>query len=120
MKTTITVTFDRFKHQWPGYRDVLRSEAVRADLQTRADEVARSVRGRLPTGYQSRGVYIIADTIVGRNRAGATIIGVPMRLEKKYRILGSALGVSGAVAPTASRKRKASTRARNPVTGRFV
>jgi hypothetical protein len=81
-----------FKHIPSGYRAVLRSAEVRADLQRRADNVARVARTRLAgLGNDGSGVRLIADTNVGRNRAGATVLGVPMRLERKYRILGSAI-----------------------------
>jgi hypothetical protein len=87
--------FDRFQHHWPGYRAVMRSTAVRTDMQRRADAVARVVRGRLPAGNEGAHIRILADTTVGRNRAGATVIGVPMHLERKYRILGSAIDAAG-------------------------
>jgi len=84
--------FDRFDHSWPGYRAVLRSAAVRADLQARADAIAQVARTRVAaTGNEGSHVTILADTTVGRNRAGATVIGVPMHLERKHRILGSAI-----------------------------
>ncbi len=109
--------FDHFQHHWPGYREVMRSASVRADLQARADEVAFVVRNRLGSlGNQGTHITILADTIVGRNRAGATVIGVPVWLEKRYRILGSAIGVAGS--PSATTKRK-STRARD-ARGRFA
>lgn len=83
--------FDRFKHSWPGYRQVLRSAEVRADMQRRATAVANQARGRLPAGNKGSHITILADTAVGRNRAGATVIGVPMHLERKHRILGSSI-----------------------------
>ncbi len=89
---TIKMNVERFRHSWPGYRDVLRSGGVQADLQRRADAVAAMARRRLDAlGNEGSHVRLIADTNVGRNRAGATVIGVPMRLEKRYRILGSAM-----------------------------
>jgi hypothetical protein len=81
-----------FRHDSNGYRAVLRSAEVRADLQRRADNVARAARGRLSgVGNEGSGVHLIADSFIGRNRAGATVIGMPMRLERKYRILGSSV-----------------------------
>jgi hypothetical protein len=81
-----------FKHIPKGYRAMLRSAEVRSDLQRRADNVAGVVRRQLSgLGNEGSGVRLIADTNVGRNRSGATVLGVPMRLERKYRILGSAI-----------------------------
>jgi hypothetical protein len=84
-----TSGFERFVHNSAGFRAVLRSDEVRGDLQRRADAVAHVVRNRLPPA--GRPIRIVADTTKGRNRVGATVLGVPMRLEKKYRILGSAI-----------------------------
>lgn len=86
-----SVVFERFEHNWAGYRAILRSDGVRADLQRRADAVAQAARSRLPRSYHGRNIRILADTTRGRNRAGATVIGVPMRLEKALRILGSSI-----------------------------
>lgn len=80
--------FERFKHNRAGYRAVMRSAETRSMLQARADNVRRAAEGQLPAGTD---VYLLADTTVGTNRAGATIIGVPMRLEQAHRILGSAI-----------------------------
>lgn len=91
MTMAVTGGFERFRHNWQGYRVVLRSGEVRDELQGRANNVMRAARGRLPTGNEGSGIRLIADTQVGRNRAGATVIGVPMRLEKRYRILGRSI-----------------------------
>lgn len=79
--------FVRFKHRSAGYRAILRSDTVRADLQTRADRVKTAAETQLA----GDGVTIIADTTVGRGRAGGTVIGVPMRIEARKRVLGRAI-----------------------------
>lgn len=81
----------KFKMSPQGFRDVLRSESVRADMGRRAQNVARAARGRMPTGNKGTGVRLIADTHSGRNRAGATVIGIPMWMEKRYRVLGASI-----------------------------
>jgi hypothetical protein len=79
--------FERFKHNPAGYRAILRSEAVRADLDSRAQRVKVAADNQLA----GQRITVIADTTVGRNRAGATIIGVPTRIEKARRVLGRAM-----------------------------
>lgn len=81
----------KFKHNPDGFRAVLRSGEVQADMGRRAQNVARQARGRMPTDERSRGIKLIADTHMGRNRAGATVIGVPMWMEKRHRILGASI-----------------------------
>lgn len=83
---------ERYEHKWAGYRVVLTSHEVRAMLQHKADAVRRAAEAQLPAGSD---VYLLADTTVGSNRAGATVIGVPMRLEKSSRILGSSIDAAG-------------------------
>jgi hypothetical protein len=82
-----TSGFVRFKHNPAGYRAVLRSEAVRVDLDTRAQRVKAAADAELSDPR----IRIVADTTVGRNRAGATIIGVPLRIERSRRVLGRAI-----------------------------
>lgn len=77
-----------FKHNRAGYRKILQSDGVAADLQRRANKVKAAIDARYD---QPRGWVITADTIVGRNRARALISGVPMAEENAERILGSAL-----------------------------
>lgn len=81
-----TSGFEKFVHNRAGYRQVLRSDGVRAMLQHKADAVRSAAAGQVPAD-----VELIADTTLGTNRAGGTVIGVPMRLEKSHRILGSAI-----------------------------
>jgi len=81
-----TSGFERFEFSRAGYRAILRSDGVRDMLQDKADAVRQAAERHVPDG-----VYLIADTNVGANRAGATVIGVPMRLEQAKRVLGSAI-----------------------------
>lgn len=78
--------FQRFRHSSKGYRAILLSDGVREDLQARADRVKRAAAGSVPGD-----VELIADTQAGQNRVGATVIGVPMRIEPRRRVLGSAI-----------------------------
>ena len=78
--------FEKYKHNLAGYHELMRSDGVRDMLQEKANRVHEAASGQVPTD-----VYLLADTTRGRTRAGATIIGVPMRLEKRHRILGSAI-----------------------------
>lgn len=80
-----------FKINSSGIEALLKSDAVRADLQARADRVARLARSRTEGLLEHGEGGIVADTYVGKTRAGATVIGVPMRVEVKDRVLGSAL-----------------------------
>lgn len=82
------MTLKSFRHNRAGYRAVMRSKSVQQDLQRRADRVRAAAESQLPAGS---GVELLADTTVGRNRAGGTVLGVPMRLEVAQRILGSAI-----------------------------
>ena len=79
---------ERYQHKRAGYRAVMRDAGTKAMLQRKADAVRLAALGQLPADTDT---YILADTTVGTNRAGATIIGVPMRLERSHRILGSAI-----------------------------
>lgn len=79
---------DVFKWNRRGYLGVLQSPGVEAMLQGRADQVKAAAEADLPPGSD---IYILADTTQGRTRVGATVIGVPMRLEKSKRILGRAI-----------------------------
>lgn len=76
--------FDRFKIRSAGAKELLRSDRVRGDLERRAGKVRAAAAG-------STDAHLIADSYTGRGRAGATVIGVPMRQEVKERILGRAI-----------------------------
>lgn len=78
--------FERFKYDPAGYRAILRSDEVRQVLQAKADRVAAAARQEVPDGW-----WVRADSTVGRNRASATVFGVPLRLERAKRILGRAM-----------------------------
>lgn len=79
---------ERFVHNRAGYRAVLRSSGTASMLLAKAEAVRRAAEGQLPPDTD---IYLLADTTVGQNRAGATVIGVPMRLERDRRVLGSAI-----------------------------
>lgn len=83
---------ERFEHNWPGYKRVMRSDGVVAHLQGLADDIALTAEAEL---FDDGDVFVIADTQVGKTRAGATVIGVPMRLEVEERILGRAVRSAG-------------------------
>lgn len=74
----------RFVIDSKGAKAVLRSEGVRADLQRRAEAVKTAAQGKTDR-------ELIADSYVGRGRAGATVIGVSESEETRERILGSAI-----------------------------
>ena len=81
------MTLERFQLNSPGLRTILRSDGVRRLLQAKADQVKAQADAELA----GEGIDIIADTQVGQNRAGATVIGVPMRIEADRRVLGRAI-----------------------------
>lgn len=81
------MTLERFKLNSPGLRSILRGPEVRGMLQGKADRVKAAADAQMG----GEGVDIIADTYVGRSRAGATVIGVPMRIEADRRVLGRAI-----------------------------
>lgn len=81
--------FERFRHNRAGYLAVLKSGGVKADLGRRAQQVKAAAQSQIPAG--ERDIELIADTQVGKNRAGATVIGIPMRLEVDHRILGRSI-----------------------------
>ena len=81
------MALERLKLNSPGLRSILRGPEVVAMLQGKADRVKAAAEAQLAAD----GIYIIADTQVGRNRAGATVIGVPMRIEADRRVLGRAI-----------------------------
>lgn len=82
------MALERFKLDSAGARRILRSPGVQRDLQRRADRVKAAARAQITDLDDWE---VIADTRVGRNRAGALISGVPMRVEADRRILGSAI-----------------------------
>lgn len=77
---------ERYVYSSAGMREILKSGGVAADLGRRAGAVAASARAAAPSD-----VRITVLTNTGRVRAGATVIGVPMRLEARSRILGRAI-----------------------------
>ncbi|MFG2618030.1 hypothetical protein ACGFXC_10420 [Streptomyces sp. NPDC048507] len=81
-----------FRPDKDGMRKILTSEDVRKDLLRRAEKIADRVRHTTDTGVFSRAPGgIIADSYTGRERAGATVIGVPLAYEADHRPLGAAV-----------------------------
>lgn len=80
---------EKFRHNSKGFRAVMRSGAMEAELQARANKVKAAAAAGLSDDGDD--VELIADTQVGKNRAGATVIGVPMRIEAARRVLGRAI-----------------------------
>jgi hypothetical protein len=81
---------ERFTIDSAGARALLRSDGVRADLDARAQRVKAAAEGQVDSD-----VEIIADSYIGSGRAGATVIGVPMRIERRRRVLGGAVDAAG-------------------------
>lgn len=84
----------RFKLDSGGAKAILRSEAVRADLHVRAERVkvaAEPQLAALDSPYPS--LKVTSD--IGPGRAGATVTGVPLPLERSRRILGGAIDAAG-------------------------
>jgi len=79
-------TLERFTINSAGFREILRSDEVRADLLRRAEQVKTAAQPHMPDEFE-----LIADSFTGQNRASAGVIGVPMRLESRRRILGAAI-----------------------------
>lgn len=82
--------FERFKHSWPGYKRVMKSEGTQAMLQRKADAVAAAVDSQLDVDFDDDW-EIIADVQVGRTRAGAMVSGVPLSIEEAEGILASSI-----------------------------
>lgn len=85
---------EKFRINSAGARDLLRSEGVRLDLLARAERVrvvAEAETRALDAPYPA----LVVDSYVGRDRAGATVLGVPLPLERSRRILGGAIDAAG-------------------------
>lgn len=76
-----------FKRNRKGFAEVLKSDGVRSLLEGKAERVRVRAQGRVG----GDGVEVRADSYVGRSRAGATVWGVPMRIEMDDRVLGGAI-----------------------------
>lgn len=88
-----------FRYSSAGYREVLRSDGVRADLQRRADQVA-AVAGPQFAEEDVWGdpVRVETSSYVGANRASASVAAIhpaAMAIEKERRILGGAIDAAG-------------------------
>ncbi|MGW7296084.1 hypothetical protein ACWGIB_27325 [Streptomyces xiamenensis] len=82
---------ERFRVNRAGLRELLTSDGVRADLEARARRVAAAARARGEgvLGHGEDG--IVADSYTGKSRAGATVVGVPMDVETRDRVLGGSI-----------------------------
>lgn len=81
----------QFRLSSRGAQALLLSDGVRADLERRAERVAQEVRGRTEGVLDHGEQGVVADSYRGRSRVGATVIGVPMEVETRSRVLGSAI-----------------------------
>jgi len=86
------MALDRFNYSKAGYLKILKSPEVRAALQRRADKVKAAAEAALPA--EAGDAEIFADTTIGRTRAGATVLGVPLRIEQDRRPLGQAMSAA--------------------------
>lgn len=84
----------RFNLHRRGAVALMRSDGVRNDLEARARRVKAQADAEL-AGLDAPYPATVADTTVGATRAGATVLGVPMPLERSRRILGQALDAAG-------------------------
>ncbi len=84
----------RFKLDSSDARAILRSNRVRVDLHARALKVAATADVQLAA---LDGPYpaLKVTSDIGPGRAGATVTGVPMPLERSRRILGGAIDAAG-------------------------
>lgn len=93
-RTIVKLEFDS-----AGFDEVLKSAAVREELQARADRVKSRVEQQFLRAYHyGTAPRVIADTYVGQTRAGATIVVVhpeALAIEQRYRFLGSAIDSAG-------------------------
>lgn len=85
------MALERLRLDSRGMQALLQSDGVRADLETRAGRVAAAARARGEGVLDHGDGGIVADSYTGRSRAGATVIGVPMRDERRDRVLGGAI-----------------------------
>ena len=79
---------ERFVPNRAGYRAIMRGQPVQAILQAKANRVAAELRSELAGEDDWE---IVSDVRVGRNRAGALVSGVPLRIELERRIMARAL-----------------------------
>lgn len=91
----------RFKHSSRGYQNVMKSAGMRADLQRRADQVKQVAGPQFDVADDDlwgTPVEVIADTYVGKSRAGGTVVAVhpaALKIESERRILGGAIDAAG-------------------------
>lgn len=86
------VEFLGFQMKSPGYKSVLRSSEVQADLERRAREVAARAKEMYNADDGIREVQ--ADSYRGKGRAGATVIALGPGVgvtEAERRVLGNSI-----------------------------
>lgn len=87
---------ERFVPSSAGFREILRGDAVRSDLQRRADNVEAVLSQSYSPHHNIRKTF--ADSYVGSSRAGATAGAegpAVMAIEAKRRIIGGAIDAAG-------------------------
>lgn len=84
----------RFRFDSADAKAILRSQRVRADLHARALRVKAAADAALAA---LEGPYppLKVTSDIGPGRAGATVTGIPMPLERSRRILGGAVDAAG-------------------------
>lgn len=89
------IEFLGFKMRSPGYKAVLRSSEVQADLERRAQDVAKRAKEMYDAGDGIREVN--ADSYRGKGRAGATVIALGPEVgivEAERRVLGNSINAA--------------------------
>lgn len=97
----MTRVIESFRLNSRGAAALLKSDGVRADLQRRAQAVADQAGPSFERALADSGtpepVRIIADSYVGRTRAGATAIAVhpgSLRVEREHGYFRSAMSAA--------------------------
>lgn len=82
-----------------GLEALLKAPEIQAELQRRANRVKAALGAKFTAAaHYGTPPEVIADTYVGKSRAGATVVVVhpeALEIEKKYRYLGSAIDAAG-------------------------
>lgn len=93
---------ERFRINSRGAAALLKSQDVRADLERRAQAVAEQAgplfRQALADSGTPEPVRMVADSYVGRSRAGATAIAVhpgSLRVEQEHGYFRAAISAAG-------------------------
>lgn len=84
---TIKMKFERFQHNWPGYRAILTSGEVGSMLESKGNRIRQAI----PVDELSDDWEIIVSKRTGRTRARVLVSGVPLWIEKRRGLLASAI-----------------------------